>query len=100
MASGRTMFSLGGQSGQQVVLLEDEADPLAPQRRQLLVAEPAQRHPPDLDVAAVDLVEAGEAVHQRRLAGPGRAHDGGVLPARDVHADAGKSEHGGVSSLP
>ena len=38
----------------------------------------------DEDVARGEAVEAGHAVHQRRLAGAGRAHDGGEAPGVDV----------------
>ena len=51
----------------------------------------------DRDGARGRAVEAGEDVHQRRLAGAGRAHDGGELPARDLERDAAQGVDGGVA---
>ena len=42
---------------------------------------PEMDSPPDQDLAAVELVEAGEAVEERRLAAPGGSHDGDHLAA-------------------
>ena len=42
----------------------------------------------DEDAARREGVEAGDAVHQRRLARAGRAHDGGELTGLEVDGDA------------
>ena len=60
---------LGRQHRQQVEELEDEADVLAAEPRQLRVGERRDlRRPRSSRVPARRLVEAGEDVHQRRLA--------------------------------
>ena len=68
--------------------LEDEAELRAAQLRHPLVGEAGDLGAVDPDVAAGGLVEAGEQVHQRRLAGAGRADDRGQLTAREVEVDA------------
>ena len=70
------------QRRQQVERLEHEADVLAPQARQLAVLHVRDVHAGDRDGARAGRVEAGEQVHQRRLARARRAHDGGELAAR------------------
>ena len=65
---GQPDVLLSGEGGQQVVLLEHEADPVSTQGREGLVAHADERHVADLDVAGVDAIEAGEAVHEGRLA--------------------------------
>src|SRR5204863_3216345 len=66
----------------------------APNLRELVAAEAR-------DVLTVDeiapfgrRVEAAEQVHERRLAGAGRAHDGEELAALDRNADATQRVHG------
>ena len=78
--TGSSDVLLGGEDRQQVVALEDEADLRAPQQRELLVIERVEARAGDLDRAARRLVEPGEDVHQRRLAGARGAHDGGEVP--------------------
>jgi len=63
-----------GQRRQQVVGLEDEADLLAAQQRQLPFGQVAQLRPADPHLAAGDPVQPGQAVHQRRLARAARPH--------------------------
>ena len=53
--------------------------------------------PVDLDRALGAAVEAGEDVHQGRLAGARRAHDGGEMAARDLERDAAEGVDGGVA---
>ena len=60
---------LGVEDRQQVVALEDEADAAPAQQRQRVVGERVEPRAVDLDPAARRAVEAGEDVHQRRLAG-------------------------------
>ena len=78
---------LGGQRRQQVELLEDEADLVAAQLGQAGVAQAGDLGVADVDLAAGDRVEAGQAVHQRRLAGAGRAHDRGEPAPLELDAD-------------
>ena len=86
---------LGGQRGQQVEGLEDEADPAAAQQGQGLVVQLGQLHPADLHRAGRGGVQAGQAVHQRGLAGSGRAHDRGELPLAEADGDAVQRADGG-----
>ena len=51
----------------------------------------------DEDGAAGGVVEPGEAVHQGRLAGAGRPHDGGELAAREVDGDGVERDDLGVA---
>ena len=90
-----------GERRKQVEGLEDEADALAADLRQLAVAER-----PEVDVALrsvqVDLaggqrVEAGEAVHQRALAGAGRPHDRGEAAGGQADRDVVEGEDRGVA---
>src|SRR3954452_23215799 len=66
----------GGERREQVERLEDEADLVTAEQRQLLVAEPGELGVPDVDLAGCGPVETGEYVEQGRLAGAGRPHDG------------------------
>ena len=79
---------LGGQRGQQVEGLEDEPDAGPAQPGQRLVAEPGQLAAADADRPRGGRVQAGQAVHERGLAGAGRAHDGVELAAGELGADA------------
>ena len=51
----------------------------------------------DRDACPPSAVEAGEDVHQRRLAGARRAHDGGELAAAQVDVGAAQGVDGGVA---
>jgi hypothetical protein len=66
-----------GQLGQQVEGLEHEPDPVATQRGQLGVAARAQFGVAEEDLAGRGVVQPGEQVQQRGLAGTGRPHDRG-----------------------
>ena len=88
---------LGREHGEEVEELEDEADVLAPELGQLGVPELRDGGAVDLDLALGRAVEAGEDVHERRLAGARRAHDGGELAALDVERDAAQRSHRGVA---
>ena len=79
---------LRGQRRDQVERLEDEADPLPPQRGERLVLEPGQLDAVDDGLAAGRGVERGQAVHQRRLAGARGPHDGGELAGVEVDGHA------------
>ena len=82
---------------QQVEELEDEADVLAAQLRQVVVAERRDLGARDADRAGRRLVEPREDVHQRRLARPRRAHDRRRLARRDVDRDAPQRVDRGVA---
>src|SRR3989442_3540013 len=76
------------EDGQEVVVLEDEPHlhraeigfPDVAQGREALACDP--------DFAGREVVDSGEAVQERRLAAPGRAHDGDHLPLSDVEVEA------------
>ena len=74
----------GGEHRQQVEELEDKADVLPAQARQLAVVERGDLGAGDLDRALGRLVEPGEDVHERRLAGARRAHHGDELARLDT----------------
>lgn len=88
-----------GQRRQQVVLLEDEADPAA--------AEPgegrlgAARHLLAVDHhdAAVGPVQSGRALQERGLAGAGGPHHGGERPAPQTQGHVVECGHGVVGAL-
>ncbi len=79
---------LRGQHRQQVEELEDEADVLAAELRELVVAERRDLGAGDRHGAGRRLVEPREDVHERRLARAGRAHDRDELAALHVERDA------------
>jgi hypothetical protein len=92
-----------GEGGDEVVRLEHETDPVATQQGPLPLGEVG-----DVDLArtgrgvsgqhhaaGVDGVQAGQRVHQGRLAGPGRAHDGGERAAVQVDRGAVEGADGG-----
>ena len=85
------------QHRQQVEELEDEADVLAPKLRQLRVVELADLGIGDPDVTVGRLIEAGEDVHERRLAGPRGAHHCGQLAASNLDRDTPQGVHGGLA---
>ena len=86
-----------GQHRQQVEELEDEADVVAAQLGQRRVVEVADLLARDRHGAGGRLVEAGEDVHQRRLAGAGRAHHGRQAAAGDVDRHVAQGVDGGVA---
>ena len=88
---------LGVEHRQEVEELEDEADVLAPQLRQLRVVEPRDLGAGDLHRARGRLVEAREDVHQGRLAGARRAHDRDELAGADVEVDAAERVDRGLA---
>src|SRR6187402_1366356 len=88
---------LGGEDREQVEELEDEAELVAAQLGQLAVVEAGDVNAVELDPAGGWLVEAGEDVHQGRLAGARRAHDRGEAVALEAGGDAVQSIDGGVS---
>src|SRR5690348_11499240 len=85
-----------GQRGDQVEGLEDEADLVAAQPGEPGVVEPADLLAADERLPRRRPVQAGHAVHERRLAGPRRAHHRGEPAPFDGHVDAGQGVHGGL----
>ena len=73
-----------GGAGQQVEGLEDEADFLVADAGELVVVEFADQLAVEPVLALGRRVEAADQVHQRRLAGAGRSHDGDVLVVLDA----------------
>ena len=78
---------LRGECWHQVVGLEDEADLVAPYAGQFGVVERGQFGVADEHLARCGRVERRHAMHECRLAGPRRPHDGRVTAAgeRDGH---------------
>src|SRR5882757_2284088 len=84
------------QRGHEVERLEDEADLGAPQQGQLPVGEFAEVRPAQEDVPGRQRVEAGQAVQQGRLAGPGRSHDRGEPRLRQLDRHVVEGDHRGL----
>ena len=76
------------QHRKQIEELEDEADVLSPQVRQLIVVQVQDRRAGDGDLAGGRLVQTGENVHQRRLPGAGGPHDCSEPTLGDLERDA------------
>src|SRR6185436_15679409 len=83
---------------QEVVGLEDEADAVAAQLRELALAQALERDAVDGGAAGGRLVEPGHNVHEGRLAGARRAHDGDVVALVEGEGDAPQSVDGGVAA--
>ncbi len=83
-----------GQRRHQVVRLEDEADLVATQLRECLVVQAATRSVvADEHLPVGERVEAGDAVHERRLARARRAHDGAEATGLELHRDPVERAH-------
>ena len=87
------------QLGQQVVLLEDEAQHLVPDGGQLVLIH--LTHIPAVQQvrAGGGHVQAADDVHTGGLAGAGLAHDGHELPLPDLEGDVVRRLHSGVAHL-
>src|SRR5215203_6162116 len=85
----------GGEDRDQVIGLEDEAHLLGPETGALPVRHPGDGLAADQDLAAVELIQAREAIQQRGLPAPGRAHDDDHLAAGyvQVHAPQGADRY-------
>ena len=77
--------------------LEHEADALAAELRQRRVGQGADGGVAEPDLPGRRGVERGHEVHERRLAGPGRAHDRGELALDDVEVDPVERRHDGIA---
>ena len=91
------MFSSARQHRQQVEELEDEAELVAAQLGQLAVVEAGDLVAVERDRARGRRVEAGEDVHQGRLARARRAHDRGEAAALETGADLDQGVDGGAA---
>ena len=78
---------------QQIERLEDEADVLVADRRELVVRELPDVLAGEDVFAAVGDVETAEDVHERRLARPRGAHDRHELALVDVEVDTAEGVH-------
>src|SRR5262249_12601519 len=78
---------------EEVEVLEDEPDPLAPDARQGRLVERRDVDPVEEIATARRPVEAAEDVHERRLPRARVAHDGDELAPFDPQADAGERAH-------
>src|SRR5690349_1472037 len=67
--------------------LEDEADLLAPELRQLTLSRLLHSHSVDLDGAAVGAIETPQQMEERRLPGTRATDNGYQLPGRDLEVD-------------
>jgi hypothetical protein len=85
-----------GCAREQVERLEDESNLLVPDPRQLVVVHRRDFLGVQQVAALRRRVEAANQVHQRRLPGSGRSHDGDILAALDSDRDAPE----GVDLLP
>ena len=81
----------------EVEALKDEAELVAPQAGQLTVVEARELGAVNDDRAGGRAVQAGEQVHERRLARAGRPHDGGEAADREVDGHVDEGTHGGVA---
>ena len=80
--------AFGGEHGQQVVELKDEADVLRAPARQPAAAERADALAADFDRAAGRRIEPAHQIEQRRLARARRSHQGEEIAARNLEIDA------------
>ena len=93
---GQQHVLLGGQRGQQVEELEDEADLLPAQPGELAVAEPVVALAGEQDLARAGGVERAQQVQEGALPRARGAHDRGHLAALDLEADAVEGADGGL----
>ena len=78
---------------QQVEALEDEADLAVAHDRELIAGHPRDILAVEDVLAARRAIKAAEDVHERRLAGAGRARDRHELALLDVHVGAAERAH-------
>src|SRR5262245_44633600 len=88
---------LGRQDGQQVEELEDEAELVAAQLRQVSVVELGDVGPVDQDPATGRAIEPGEHMEQGGLPRAGRAHDRREAVALELHAHVTQRVDRGVT---
>jgi hypothetical protein len=88
---------LGSQDRDQVEELEDEAELVPAQARELGVVETGDVLAVERDRARCGPVEPGEDVHQRRLAGAGGPHDRAEVAAFEADGHPGERVNRGVA---
>src|SRR5262249_17860817 len=81
------------QGGDEVVRLEDEADLVASNDRELLLGARGDVDVTEQDATGRHAIEPGEAVQQGRLARAGRAHDRGVPAGGELDGDVVEGTH-------
>lgn len=86
-----------GEGRHEIERLEHEADLVAAKQCEVAFGKCREVGVADADLSAGERVEAGQAVHERRLAGSGRAHDGGELALAKVDGHAVECAHLGVA---
>ena len=86
----------GGERRDEVERLEHEADPVAPEAGQPPLGQGAELDPLDEGLAGGQRVEAGGAVHQRRLARARRSHDRREPTGREADRDVVEGDDRGV----
>ena len=96
-ALGQEDVLLGGQGGQQVEGLEDEAELVAAHGGELLVLHARQVLSGDEDAAGGGGVQAGHAVQEGGLTRARRPHDGHELAFGDGEADRVQGDDLGVA---
>src|SRR2546429_2820879 len=74
--------------------LEDEADLVAPDRRQTAFVQAVDADAVELDLAGIGAIEAAEQMQQRGLSGARPADDGNELAPRDL--EISPVEHAGL----
>ena len=91
------MFSSALRTGHEVEALKHEAELVAPQAGERAVVEPRELDAVDGDRAGGRAVQAGEQVHERRLARARRPHDGREAALREVDGHVDEGMDGGVA---
>ncbi|MGC0393827.1 hypothetical protein ABIF91_006213 [Bradyrhizobium sp. USDA 241] len=86
-----------GEIAEQMIALEDEAEMLAPQRRQFVCVEFGGVLAGDTICAGGRAVEAAEDVEQRRFSGSGRAYDRHHLAGLDAQRQIVERHHARVT---
>src|SRR5690606_29027605 len=87
----------GGEGGDEVERLEDEADAVAPQLGHPLVGQGRQIGVADEDRSGGRAVETCEAVHEGRLARSGGTHDRGELTGGEIRGHTVEGVNRGFS---
>ena len=95
--SGRTMFSSAVSTGTRLKAWKTKPRRSRRRRVRPLSSSVASSLPSTTTEPGARLVEPGEQVHERRLAGAGRAHDRGELAGREADRDAAEGVHGGLA---
>ena len=95
--SGSVMFSSAVSTGTRLKAWKTNPSRSRRSRVRPAVVEAREFLPVDHHRSRGGLVQPGEQVHQRRLPGARRAHDGRELPGREGQRHAGERVHGGLA---